>query len=133
MLQAENQNHQAQLKQLEETNSQAQSDKFRLEAKIETQTSEMSTLNLVIAEKILEIKTLQNKSSNLKNCSDICEDNAFRLGSLEKQWKIAQENIKELKKETKLLEQKLEKSDSYCQNLTTAKRKRPNESNKMPF
>ena len=95
----------------------------------------MSTLNLVIAEKIFEIKTLQNKSSNLKNCSDICEDNAFRLGSLEKQWKIAQENIKELKKETKLLEQKLEKSDSTsdCQNLTTAKRKRPNESNKMPF
>ena len=108
----------------------------RLEAKIETQTSEMSTLNLVIAEKILEIKTLQNKTSNIKNCSDICEDNAFRLGSLEKQWKIALENIKELKKETKLqaklLEQKLEKSDSNCDS-STAKRKRPNESNNMPF
>merc|ERR1712212_657247 len=93
----------------------------------------MSTLNLVIAEKILEIKTLQNKTLHVKNCSDICEDNAFRLGSLEKQWKISQENIKELKKETKLLEQKLEKSDSNCncQNSTTTKRKRPNDS--LPY
>ena len=82
--------------------------------------SESSTLNLVIAEKIKQIENLQQHNSSVKKCSDICEDNIFKISTLEKQWNKSQENIKLLKEETKLLERKV--GDCDC---TAVKRKRP--------
>jgi len=110
----------AQIEDLKQTNVRAQNDKKGLEARIETKMSESSTLNLVIAEKIRQIENLQQHNSNVKKCSDLCEDNIFKISTLEKQWKKSQENIKLLKEETKLLEKKVEDCD-----CTTVKRKRP--------
>ena len=111
---------QAQIEDLKQTNVQAQNDKKGLEARIETKMSESSTLNLVIAEKIRQIENLQQQNSSVKKCSDICEDNIFKISTLEKQWNKSQENIKLLKEETKLLERKVEDCD-----CTAVKRKRP--------
>ena len=111
---------QAQIEDLKQTIVQAQNDKKGLEARIETKTSESSTLNLVIAEKIKQIENLQQHNSSVKKCSDICEDNIFKISTLEKQWNKSQENIKLLKEETKLLERKVEDCD-----CTAVKRKRP--------
>ena len=111
---------QAQIEDLKQTNVRVQNDKKVLEARIETKMSESSTLNLVIAEKIKQIENLQKQDSSVKKCGDICDDNIFKISSLEKQWKKSQENIKLLKEETKLLEKTVEDCD-----CTTVKRKRP--------
>jgi DNA repair exonuclease SbcCD ATPase subunit len=111
---------QAQIEDLKQTNVLTQNDKKGLEARIETKMSESSTLNIVIAEKIKQIENLQKQNSSVKKCSDICEDNIFKISTLEKQWNKSQENIKLLKEETKLLERKVENCD-----CTAVKRKRP--------
>ena len=111
---------QAQIEDLKQTNVRVQNDKKVLEARIETKMSESSTLNLVIAEKIRQIENLQKQDSSVKKCGDICDDNIFKISTLEKQWKKSQENIKLLKEEIKLLEKKVEDCD-----CTTVKRKRP--------
>merc|ERR1719266_9721 len=111
---------------LQETNAQAQIVKSELETRFEQVTSELSTLNVILAEKVQECQNLKNKSANIKQCNDICEDNVFKIATLDKQLKRSHENVKLLKEETKLLECKLENvKESQCP-CNLSKRKRPN-------